>query len=99
MHESSQRAPKVSKRLTTRQTSQAGKKDPRISKEGARVQPTHSIAASNNTEIRAVMGVSFSRWVGSHRQCETRDPPARPTPVFAPEYRLSAPGQGPSGRW
>src|SRR5258708_13370995 len=90
---SSHREITVSNRPEATHTSQAGKKEPRTSKDGARPQLASSKAAQINTRF-AFMAVTSSDWPESNPPYGTLGPQARPAPPALPPPHKRGPPPG-----
>src|SRR5258708_482014 len=103
--ESTEWATAVSTSPSVRQTSHAGKKEPRISKDGARLQLVQSVSASGNPNVDGrrsafvIMVESFLGYFEWYRRFGKQDRPAPPALESAPVCRSTAPAPRPSVHW
>src|SRR5260370_23508209 len=87
-----------------KQTSHAGKKEPRMSSEGAREQPASSNGASAHARLThrlfllAFMAEVSAHWGEWNRRCGKLNLRARRAPACAPAHRRSEPARGDAAR-
>src|ERR1700730_10840184 len=86
-HKSTERTATVSSKDAARQRSHDGKKEPRTSKDGARLQLVKNSRENDNANFSRflIMGESSSYLPESHRWFGTPGPPAPTIPGSAPE--------------
>src|SRR3954466_3366387 len=95
----------VSARPSARHTNQAGKKDPRISKEGARPQPVQTVSASIDPRVEGrpsefvIMAGAFWRHFEWPRRFGKQGLPESSALEFAPVCPSTGLAPGPSVHW